>query len=199
MAGIDSLHRAKKQDRLLAFIPLLFSVQQAIEGLQWLVTKPSLASTMLGYGFLFFAFLLWPIYVPLTARMLERDDKRQSWLNLFVLAGIFASAFLFLVLILEPLSVMVFKNSIYYDISIPITALVGVIYVVIVAGSLIVCTDRWFKGFGFLLALSAIISWFTVHQTFTSVWCLFAAALSLLVVIYFRRSPQPAPQAIEHS
>ncbi|MBI2415948.1 MAG: hypothetical protein HYV33_04815 [Candidatus Kerfeldbacteria bacterium] len=54
-----------RQLRWLAVIPLLFALQQTIEGLQWLAPKPSVLSTVLGYAFLLFAFLLWPSYLPL--------------------------------------------------------------------------------------------------------------------------------------
>ena len=52
----------KRSEWFLVAIPFLFSIQQLIEGLQWIVPHPSFLSTILGYAFLLFAFLLLPYY-----------------------------------------------------------------------------------------------------------------------------------------
>ena len=55
-AGGASLSLAKPHQRLFAAMPLLFGIQQAIEGLQWLQLDKGESSLLAGYGFLFFAY-----------------------------------------------------------------------------------------------------------------------------------------------
>ena len=62
--GGASLAIAKKENKLLALVPLMFAVQQGFEGIQWLYLQANTTSMIVGYGFVFFAFLVWPIYVP---------------------------------------------------------------------------------------------------------------------------------------
>lgn len=57
--GGVSLVMAKKEDKLLAVIPLLFSVQQAFEGVQWLYLDSGSSSLLAGYGFLLLLFGLY--------------------------------------------------------------------------------------------------------------------------------------------
>jgi hypothetical protein len=52
--GAASIRETKtKRGLLYAFIPLIFAIQQFVEGLQWL-TRPGAWSVFLAYGFLFF-------------------------------------------------------------------------------------------------------------------------------------------------
>ena len=57
VAGGASLKVAKKEQRLIALIPLLFAIQQAIEGMQWLYLYRGTSSLKLAYAFLFFGFV----------------------------------------------------------------------------------------------------------------------------------------------
>ena len=76
IVGVASLKVAKKEERIIALIPLAFALQQAIEGVQWLSLQSGCPSLPLGYGFLFFAFIFWPVYVPLTVYLLDKKKRK---------------------------------------------------------------------------------------------------------------------------
>ena len=67
--GGVSFVSAKKKDKVLAVIPIMFSIQQFCEGIQWLYLNSGSSSPVFGYLFLLFAFILWPIYVPFMCRL----------------------------------------------------------------------------------------------------------------------------------
>src|SRR5438445_11955235 len=86
--GIIAVAKTKTNpQRLFATIPLIFAVQQFTEGLLWLSLKdPALASRqfLLTHIYLVFAMAIWPLWVPLTIRLLEKDARRKKIMNVLV-------------------------------------------------------------------------------------------------------------------
>lgn len=184
--GVVCLKKVKRpSERFFAAIPLLFAIQQFIEGLQWLVAKPSSCSLFLGYSFLFFAFLVWPIYFPATIYAIETSPIHKKILKWFIIVGVLSSLYLLVGLIFLPLTVVVAFKSIIYNVGISYPYLTLFMYVFIVFGSAAVSSHKVVKLFGLFLILSAIISAYFFGMAFTSVWCFFAAVLSPLIYIHF--------------
>jgi len=186
-AGIASMRRAEKNMRLLAAVPLLFAAQQFLEGIQWLAIRSGESSLLLAYTYLVFAFLLWPVYIPLTSYMNERDLKRKEFLKYFVIVGSAISLYLLYALFKYPLVVNSACCGIGYDIVYPFWGVTGIAYVAVVIGSLYFSTDKYFRLFALLMFVSAVFSWFVFYLYFTSTWCFFSAALSVLIGMYFYR------------
>lgn len=186
-AGAISLRASKKSERLLATIPILFAVQQFIEGLQWLAPHPSPVCQVYGYGFLAFALIIWPTYVPIAAHNLEQDAKRKRILAWFVGAGVLYSTMLFVVLLQDQLSISILPKGIFYGIEIPFEMTLGSIYLLITCGSILLSTHPFFKWFGSAMVASALFTFEYFRSTFISVWCFFAAILSLSICVYLLR------------
>src|SRR5687768_13908028 len=83
--GIASWKLAKGKEKVVAALPLLFAAQQLIEGGQWLFLQDGSYSNVLAYAYLFFAFLVWPVYVPLLVFLM--DKKSSSVMRWFLIAG----------------------------------------------------------------------------------------------------------------
>ncbi|MBI3632191.1 MAG: hypothetical protein HY225_01975 [Candidatus Vogelbacteria bacterium] len=182
--GIATYRAADKKHKMLAAIPIIFAVQQAFEGFQWIslgVGKPSMIAA---YSFLFFAFLFWPVYMPYT--IFKLDPKRRKILKWLVGFGIAVALIFLLSLLYLPLSVYPRGGSICYDINVPFSQLLVAFYVFVTCGVLLFSSNKVFNWFGVLLLLSAVISEIFFFYTFTSVWCFFAAMLSSLVYFYIR-------------
>jgi hypothetical protein len=206
--GLVTLHQAWRGDRRflgLAAFPLLFGVQQAFEGLVWLNLggwHPERAPIS-ALGFLFFVYLVWPMLVPLAARGLEsRPRHRLTLLGLGLAAG-GAGAFVFLPLLLNAgwLEVSVVKRSILYHPRL----LVGeqfsewafrIGYALIVTLPLLTSALANVRLFGGLVALSLILSALYFDHAFTSVWCFFAALLSLFILRLVRLDARTAPPGV---
>src|ERR1700722_9094839 len=81
--------------KLLASGPLFFGMQQALEGLVWMTLNKGDHSSSLHmcgtYGFLSFAYIFWPLYVPFTVYIFEKNAQRkQIALGLFILGCLIA-------------------------------------------------------------------------------------------------------------
>ncbi|MBI3633337.1 MAG: hypothetical protein HY226_03545 [Candidatus Vogelbacteria bacterium] len=182
--GVVSLKAADKRQKMLAAIPFFFAIQQAVEGFQWISLNAGKPSMTLAYTFLFFAFLFWPTYMPLTIFKLE--PKRKKLLGFLLMCGVVISCFLLWALLSEPLSVYVRGSSICYDINFPFGLAISTLYVVVTCGVLLFSSNKFMNWVGLLVLLSAIISEIFFYYVFISVWCFFAAIISSLVYLYIK-------------
>lgn len=167
--------------RWFALMPVLFAVQQAIEGVQWLVDKPSVACSVAGYGFLFFALILWPVYVPFAIYAMERETFRKLLLRCLTLCGAIVSAYLLTSYLTSPLTISAASKSIQYELALPSVGLGLPLYVVLVTSGLW-SSRRRVQVFALTVLVGFFAAWFGYRHALTSVWCFFAAASSMLVL-----------------
>lgn len=201
--GLRSLHLAWQSDhRLLglAAFPLFFGIQQFIEGLLWLNlggfhAQYTQASAL---GFLFFVYLFWPIWVPLAARALEdRPLPRRILLAAALFVGVLGTL-LYLSLLFgdAQLQVYVVQNSILYQHR-PLFDIqwgdwvVRTIYALVVTLPFLASNMFRLRIFGALIALSLALSAIYFDHAFTSVWCFFAAILSMFILQLIQTQPYP--------
>ncbi len=184
LIGGASVKTAKGKQKILAAIPFVFSIQQALEGVQWLALRQNNICSVAGYGYLFFALMVWPIYIPVTVFIL--DKKRARVLRWFVGLGAGLSLFFFVLMLTHPLDISIIGHSIAYWLGVPFEKFVGALYLAIVCGALFVSSKPAFRGFGVLILVSAVISVIYFYAAFASVWCFFAAIISSLIYLYLR-------------
>ncbi len=171
---------AKKENKILAAVPILFGVQQAIEGIQWLYLDKGSSSLAAGYGFLFFAFIVWPIYVPTMVYIL--DKKNRHILQWFILLGIAAAIYSLIFLLTGPLAIQELNACVSYSLSFPLKDMGAVVYFSVILGPLFFSSLKILKWFGVVIFILGAISWFFFTAALTSVWCFFAAIVSLMLL-----------------
>ncbi len=186
--GAASGFAAKKHQRILVPVPFFFGIQQILEGIQWVVTPGSAASIIVGYGFLFFAFLVWPVYAPLAVFII--DEKKRHITRWFLLLGVMVATFFVALLLIQPFLIAVGTNHIGYIFDVTSTTLqrhlLIVLYVIAVCGPMLTSSMPLIRRFGIILFFSGAASRLLFSATFTSVWCFFAAALSALMYVFIR-------------
>jgi hypothetical protein len=174
---------------LFAGIPLIFSIQQLAEGMLWLSLKDTELAAwqpFFTYTFLVFALVVWPIWVPLTIRMLEKDVKRKKMLDLFLITGFMVSIGTSYAMLFYPVAVMPVDHHLHYEISIPpaTKALIKILTILYFTTTIIttfissIKRMKWL-GIAFILSYSATLIFYS--GSVVSVWCYFAALLSLVV------------------
>jgi hypothetical protein len=180
--GTVTAIRARKSRALpYALIPVFFGIQQVIEGFQWLSIGNGSPNTLLGYGFLFFAFLWWPFYIPYAISEFEKDSKRKKFILGIMILGLLVSAYHIIILLTQTLTVGTINHCIDYQINIPFRIIDLTIYGIAVCGSGVLSTRPLVKLFGAVVFIGLAVSLFIFQETFISVWCFFAAALSAVV------------------
>lgn len=182
-----------------ALIPVLFGIQQLIEGGLWL-TFPDKApdlNAVLTHLYSLFSHVLWPIYVPIAVLLLEVVPWRRKVLAGIALAGAAVGLYLMYFLITEPVEARVVGRHIAYLSPHFYVVPVMILYVLgtCVSAFLSSCgTVRWF-GVATFVALVAAYAFYAFW--FISVWCFFAALLSVIVVVH-SLGGQSLPQSPEN-
>lgn len=172
----------------LALIPIIFAVQQAAEGFLWLSIGRSNAYTLLFTSiFLFFAFFWWPSFIPYVAMSLESNPKLKRLLRYAWFLGTALGLILYGFFLLRPLPAFIEGRSVcyaYYPYSLAFDAfpLIMLVYIGVTVITGIFSRHRVFQLFSLAAGVGALIAWYFHSTTFTSVWCFFAAILSLILL-----------------
>jgi hypothetical protein len=178
--------------RAWAIIPILFGVQQAFEGLVWQALAAQKTSAVIIYalGFHFFSYFLWLWWLPLSSYLVEPNTLRKKLFAGCTLLGAFAGALVYATMLMhsEWLSVSVREHSILYDFSVPYRSDIHIpitpmmLYGLLILLPLLASSHRRIKLFGVLVVISMALAAALYNKAFVSVWCFFAAVLSLYLV-----------------
>lgn len=191
--GVATLQRAKKRKEIpLALIPLLFGIQQLIEGLVWISLRYEMAllNTVASYSFVFFAQVLWPIYVPIAVLLIETVKWRKRVISVCVGLGAVVSAYLLYLLIAFPLHSQIVFNSIQYVCDaawrVPFS-LHAVFYIIATYVSTLISSHKMVRWLGITTTVFLGVAYYLYSVTFASVWCFFAALLSVIIFFHFKK------------
>lgn len=185
-SGVMTVKKAKKRSELpFAFIPLIFGIQQLTEWVVWVSFSAPTINLMAAYVFLFISHVFWPIYVPIAIFLLEKNKRRRKTLFLFFLIGSVVGAYLFWRIVTEPATPAIINHSIFYPVVPEYGFIILSLYVLATVGSCLISSHKLIKLFGAVLLISFTVSGLCYTQTFVSVWCYFAAVLSLIVYLFF--------------
>ena len=196
IVGAATVRRARVPSEVpYAWIPLLFGVQQLLEGALWLTfpDRAPLLNTVLTHAYSLFSHVLWPIYVPLAALALETVPWRRRILTAIAVAGSTVGLYLLATLFTLPIVATVKGQHIAYE-SPHFYALAAMsLYLLGTCASLMLSSHARVVAFGLAAFASAVGAYAFYAIWFISVWCFFAGVLSVIVFLYFadpRRSAQ---------
>lgn len=186
--GLVTIKMAKKKKALpFAAIPLFFGIQQLTEGMIWLSLRGAspISNHTLTLAYSFFSHVFWPIFVPFAVLLLEPSQKRKKLLLVCQGAGLSVGFYLLYFLIRFPITSAVLGKHIVYETPHFYAVPVMMLYLASTCASGMFSSNRIIQTFG-LLSLTTFIGAYMIHAaTFISVWCFFAAVLSLIVYFYF--------------
>lgn len=180
----------------LALTPLLFAIQQALEGSVWLQLDHATPAAL---AYLGFAFALWPIWMPWCALRLSAkgaSPQRRRLLQCCLGLGWLVAAALWIPLLLDPgrIHPAVRHGSIDYQVWLPWSAHLGhgpgsLIYALIICLPLLLSSSRRLPWLAAALALAFAWAQLAFLHAFSSVWCYFSAVLSALVLWILQEEP----------
>jgi hypothetical protein len=208
--GLYAIHLARRLPQpwwVMAATPVFFGIQQACEARVWQLVGAGEAPGAVSFalGFHFFSHFLWLWWIPLASCLIEPGARRRRLFAGVALFGFIAGGVVYSALLLHPewLSVQVEGHSLVYTVSSPIrgpvrlpfpaSALYGLIILVPLLGS----SHRQVRIFGGLVAFSIAVTSAAWGYAFVSVWCFFAAALSLYLVLILREHRARRDNALE--
>jgi hypothetical protein len=188
-AGILAAKKVTEpKQRMFAAIPAIFAIQQFAEGFVWLsLTQESFASWLrpAAFVFLFFAEVLWPLWIPLAMLKLETRAERKQILRFLSGLGLVFALHTLYYLMTNAFEAQISEHHIGYTLHFRSSF---VIFTWIVYGILTVVPTfvssvpkMWIVGVP--MTASFFIAKILYPNNVISVWCYFAAIISIIVVI----------------
>ena len=181
--------KSARRPRELAFaaIPLLFAIQQLVEGVIWLTfrVEAPLLNSVMTHAYSFFSHVLWPAYVPLAVWLIEPPGRRRHVLLVFAAGGVAVATYLLYILVAFPVVSRPTGQHVEYVSPHFFAAVTMTLYLLSTTTSPLFSTHRMVKVFGALALLAFGAAYYFYAQWFISVWCLFAALLSAVIYLHF--------------
>lgn len=191
IVGVATIKKAKKNhELLLAAVPFIFAIQQFIEGWLWIsIGKSPEAVTALTYLVLFFALFWWPAYIPAVCYFLEKDKQRKNILQVLFIIGVLVGLYLYGNFIWHFSPATIVNKCIFFanPLFAPLNKVLCSFYALVTVGALVISSRKVVNLFGVLAGLLAVFSLWFYLKNFISVWCFFAAIVSIVLYFHFRQ------------
>ncbi len=190
-----SLREVKKPRELpFALLPAIFAAHQFMEVFVWAGLDgnvPHWLAQLAMRAYLFIAWPLLPTYVPLAVMLLEPHGSRLRVAPLVGLGAV-VSAYLAFVVLANPVQVIRHPHGLEYATVVADPLLWAVLYILAVIGAPLLSGYRSVVAFGAANLIGLVLVAIFYVQAFASLWCVFASASSLLILVHmYRRSRLP--------
>jgi hypothetical protein len=192
--GIIAIKKSDKKEQLFfAMIPLMFGIQQFFEGWLWVSLQNEgykTIETISTFGFLIFAQLIWPVWVPLSTYLVEKDKLRKRIITVPLIAGIGLFFLLGYRMIVYDVTAQIDQQHIYYTIGNfnSTNWWSGIFYLLPAVFPFVFSSIRQINFLGILMLLLFVVAKIFYIKYMISTWCLFAAVLSIYIIFILKKS-----------
>lgn len=188
-----------------AVIPLVFALQQFLEGIVWwtmsLENNYSLLHDISTQGFLLIAGVFWPLWIPCVLYRIESSLFRKKVLSICIAFGTISALAAVISMLLLGNEAQVVTHHLAYPI--PLKSRTGdvyslsqigysfilMLYVFATIGASFVSSIQYMWVFGVLALMGFIVAQILYAFAFGSVWCFFAALISMICYIIVKKAP----------
>ena len=204
--GVFAMNRAFRIDRrflALAALPVLFGIQQYFEGMVWLAGEAGDQGAVARYSlaYMFFAWIAWPVWVPIAGYFIETGRKRLLYLA-FTIGGAMLGALLYVPYFAHDgwLATRFLELAIAYE-TVELLDFIMAreftygIYVFFVVAPLLISSDRHVRFFGLLIAGVLAVTYVFFQYAHISVFCFGGALASLYLIFAILQKENAAPFA----
>ncbi|WP_051470937.1 DUF6629 family protein [Patulibacter minatonensis] len=197
--GVATLTQVRRpRDLVIAALPLGFGVHQFVEGFVWLGLRGQVSA---GVGnaardaYVIYAQAVLPMLVPLGFALLEPERRRRMLVWPFAVLGLVTGLFLLWQVTQWPIVAEERAHCVAYTTHTPYAIPSATAYVLAVCAPALLSSRRYLRWFGVLNVVGLLGAATMQEEEFTSVWCLYAAVMSVLILVHFRRERRGPPGA----
>jgi hypothetical protein len=162
----------------LAAVPLLFALQQSVEGLLW-ITLPTAPDAAIGKD--------------LTVWLIEPGSIRRQFMLLCLAVGAGVSCVLLWSLLTRSHGTSILDDHIVYVTEGRHFSILSVGYLVASSLPLMLSSRPTLLARGIIVPVGSVVAHIFHWETFVSVWCFFAAAASAVILCHFQSSRRRRP------
>jgi uncharacterized protein DUF6629 len=189
--GVTTLGNHQISRRMVAAVPFLFGLQQIAEGVVWQTMGHAAESSRHHFGvllFLLFANVVWPSWIPWSFYFIEPSEKRRRVLKGLGLLGLGVSVVAAWVFFTADARAYVAGHSLAYSLDNvkrfwPVNIEI-VFYIAPTVAPFFISSLRIVRRAGYLILASLCLAQVINQETTASVWCFFAALISLYIAVY---------------
>ncbi len=189
--GIATLRHVREPRTLLfAAVPILFAVHQFSEGFVWLGLTGRIGTIALDHmAFLFrlYAQGILPLLMPLAVVLMEPPGRRRDAILGLAAIGAIVCVWDVYGLIALPSQCFIQGNSIAYRNEMTGNLGISLLYILAACGSLLLSSHRVVRWYGALNVVALSITQLVKEYAFASVWCFYAALMSIIIYWQFSR------------
>jgi hypothetical protein len=189
LAGAATLSKARgPREWPLASVPLVFALQQGIEGLLWqTVPAGHPAGRGLATSFAILALIVWPSFIPLAVGLAEKARKRRQLILALMGPGLAVAAYSVLDIWAHPYMAWPAPHSLVYINDSPFPWPLMLAYLAAVCAPPLLSSSPAIRWFGIVVTFGLAITLGFFFVSLVSVWCFFAAIASAILVGHFWR------------
>ncbi len=199
--GYFASHKAWKTNRKylpIAFMPVMAGVQQFMEGYVWMGMNggdPSMV-WFAAMGFIFFSWLIWPIWIPLGVYVLEPHESSRKRLFLYLsLAGTALGLALYIPHLVNPdwINVTINRDSLAYEGTMLLDYLIPrwltyAIYIFLIIAPPLMSTYLHMRLFGITLIVIVSVVYVFLVYAYISFFCLLAGIGTIHLIYIILRN-----------
>ena len=189
--GIATLAHVRQPRALLfAATPLLFAIHQFAEGCVWLGFMGEISQVALHRAvvvFQMYAQGILPLLMPLAVLLMEPPGRRRRVIFGLTLIGSIAFAWDMAGLLFWPSQAFVQGGSIAYRNLLTGSLFISLLYILATCGALLMSSYRVVRWYGLFNVIVLAIVQLVKAYTFASVWCFYAACMSIMLYWQFNR------------
>ncbi len=187
--GIMTLHNVSHpKEVVLASLPILFALHQFVQGFVWLGINGLVNQRLMHMSetaFVFYAQGVLQFLVPLAIWLIEPKGIKKNFIAILMAIGAALMVYTLWGLSVQPTIVTIKYGVLSYDNPSTRYMWIAIIYILTTCGSLTLSNSVAVQLFGWLNVLAIIIIHLVVPAGFTAIWCLYAAAVSVVLYLYF--------------
>lgn len=193
-AGVLAFRAVQRPgQRALAAIPWIFAAQQFIEGWLWLgLTAPGPVTWLVPatYAYLMFSQVFWPIWVPFAMLGAEEDRVRRIWLRRIIGIGVVVAAYHAWAIFSSAPQATIDGHHVHYTVAYPWhgSFAASVLYAIATVFAVFLSSGARMWVLGLVLFVSWAVAAAFFPGNVISVWCYFAALISVLIIRLLQRS-----------
>lgn len=190
LVGVATYRSCRKpEEKFLGAVPFLFALQQVSEGFVWLsITNNDFYQFqhLFTLCFLFFAWVVWPILIPLAFYKLETEGKRKIWCKRLIYVGIASGLYACFNMIAKyPVPDIATFHIIY-----KVEKIYGhnfffiphqTAYILATVAPMFLSTLKGVKLLAFANFIALLLCFIFFQFALPSTWCFFAAFLSAII------------------
>lgn len=189
--GIATLRHVREPRSLLfASVPMLFALHQFCEGLVWLGLNGRIGQVALGHVvflFMLYAQGILPLLMPAAVVLMEPTGWRRGAIMTLTLVGSVVCAWDVYGLVAFPSTASVDHHSIVYANALTANLVISCLYILATCGALLLSTHHVVRAYGVVNIIVLSIVEVVKANAFASVWCFYAAIMSIMIYRQFNQ------------